>query len=452
MYGSGQEVWHAQGQNADGTITDWNWLVGTTGPGFTNRDPVHGDIWDFHLDTTAGGRTAWVAGDGGVFVATAGAANYEFANVPWQPGMTGLHTHQIQSLTMLRTNQLSWPRLAYVIGDNSAFFRDTTPIVMPEAPWQSYAALGDGNWSAGDSNAPSFALIVRQLDTEAFLRYSTPPQAIWLINPRPGSFVDPALPTRFRFLPAPRQEGQFGSADAVTMVDLPLLTFQPNNVGTPFPTQPGPSSNGAPVLIRDRTFDVNPDINTANNPDINTANARGKGWTLERATLPAGTQGFAVSGDRAQPLYYAFDVSTLYAERNGKWTPILANLLSTQPFGPAFPNPYDQRMLYVLTSDKGVQVSMDSGATFQPDANLNTLVGPNVTDINQIAFNYDRPSCIALGTESGKLLFNPGGSAWRDLSAVLPSPPVPIRSVAVDCEAIYAATLGRGLWRVVNYQ
>ncbi len=285
---------------------------------------------------------------------------------------------------------------------------------------------------------------MRQLDTEAFLRYSTPPQAVWLINARPGAFIDPALPTRFRFLAAPRQEGQFGSADAVMMVDLPLLTSQPNSAGLPFPTQPGPSSNGAPVLIRNRTFDVN--------PDINAANARGKGWALERATLPTGTQGFAVSGDRARPLYYAFDAGILYAERNGNWTPILANLLSTQLFGPAFPNPYDQRTLYVLTSDKGVQVSIDSGATFQPEVNLNALVGPTVGDINQIAFNYDRPSCLALGTESGKLLFNPGGSAWQDLSAVLPSPPVPIRSVAVDCEAIYAATLGRGLWRVVNYQ
>ena len=228
------------------------------------------------------------------------------------------------------------------------------------------------------------------------------------------------------------------------MVDLPLLTFQLNNAGTPFPTQPGPSSNGAPVLIRNRTFDVN--------PDINAANARGKGWLLERATLPAGTQGFAVSGDRTRPLYYAFDTSTLYTERNGNWTPIVANLVSAQLFGPVFPNPYDQRMLYVLTSDKGVQVSTDSGATFQPEVNLNTLVGTNASDINQIAFNYDRPSCIALGTESGKLLFNPGGSAWQDLSTVLPSPLVPIRSVAVDCEAVYAATLGRGLWRVVNYQ
>lgn len=442
IYGAGQEIWRARSQNADGTITDWNWAVGTTGRGFTNRDPVHADIWDFHLDPSVGGRTAWLAGDGGVFVTTVGAANYEFSNVTWQPAMPGLHTHQIQSLTLLRVNPVDRPRLAYVLGDNSAFFRDTSPIVMPQATWQSYSGLGDGSWSGGDSSAPSFVLIVRQLTVEAFLRYGVAPRSVWLINPKQSAFIDPSSPTRFRFLPSPWQEGQFGSADVVMMVDLPL-TFQSSNMDVPFPTQPGPSSNGAPVLIRNRTFDVN--------PDINGANAKGKGWTLERGTLPAGVQGFAVSGDRAHPEYYIFDGASLFAERNGQWTPIVTNLVSTQAFGPVFPNPYDDRVIYVLTSDKGIQVSTNSAVSFQPEANLNALLGPDVTDINQIAFNYDRPSCVVVGTETGKLFFSPGGGVWRDFTRLLPRPVVPIRSVAIDCEAIYLATLGRGLWRVVHY-
>jgi len=357
--------------------------------------------------------------------------------------MAGLHTHQSQSLTTLRTDQVRRPRLAYVLGDNSAFYRDTTPLVMPEMPWQSYLGLADGNWSAGDSSAPSFALVVRQLDTEAFLRYGALPQPVWLINPKQGAFVDPSMPTRFRFLSSPRQEGQFGSADAVMMVDLPL-TFRSNNADIPFPTQPGPSSHGAPVLIRNRAFDAN--------PDINASNAKGKGWTLERGSLPAGTQGFAVSGDRTQPIYYAFDDRTLYAERSGKWTPIISNLESAPLFGPVFPNPYDANVLYVITSDKGVQVSTDVGASFHPDADLNALVGMAPGGINQIAFNYDRPSCVVVGTENGKLLFSIRSfGGWQDFSVVLPAPLVPIRSVSVDCEAIYAATLGRGLWRVVHY-
>jgi hypothetical protein len=82
---------------------------------------------------------------------------------------------------------------------------------------------------------------------------------------------------------------------------------------------------------------------------------------------------------------------------------------------------------------------------------LNAFVGPNVGDVNQIAFNYDRPSCVVVATESGKLFFSPGGGTWHDLTSLLPTPLVPIRSVAMDCQAIYVATLGRGLWRIVHY-
>jgi hypothetical protein len=82
------------------------------------------------------------------------------------------------------------------------------------------------------------------------------------------------------------------------MVDLPL-TFQQNNGDVPFPTQPRRTSSGKPVLIRNRNLDVN--------PDINAANAKGQGWNLERSGLPNGTKGFALSGDRATPVYYVFD-------------------------------------------------------------------------------------------------------------------------------------------------
>ena len=354
--------------------------------------------------------------------------------------MQGLHTHQIQSLTVLRANQVSRPRIAYVIGDNSAFFQDSAAIAMQPSQWQSFDGFGDGNFSAGDSSSPTFAWIARQLAVEAFLRYNSPPQGISLINPKQGSFIDPSLPTRFRFIPSPWEAGQFSTADIVMMVDLPLLA---NLTGVPLPNQPGPSSNGNPVLIRNRTFDVN--------PDINETNAQGKGWTLERATLPPGCIGFAVSGNRIQPVYYAFDNTTLFAEKNGSWTSIAANLVSTRTFGPVFPNPYDARVIYVLTSDKGIIVSTDSGSSFQVASSLNTLLGANVRDVNQIAFNYDSPASVAVGTESGKVLFSSGGGAWSDLTDSLPSVPIPIRSIAIDCEAIYVGTFGRGLWRIAHY-
>jgi hypothetical protein len=187
------------------------------------------------------------------------------------------------------------------------------------------------------------------------------------------------------------------------------------------------------------------------NPDINAANAKGKGWTLERASLPNGTVGFAVSGDRVTPVYYVFDSGTLYAERNGKWSPVLTNLASTQTFGPVFPNPYDSRIVYALTSNQGVVVSSNAGSNFAPDANLNALAGPDIANLNQIAFNYDHPSSVAACTESGRVFFSPGGGAWRELSGLLPKPLISVRSLAIDCEAIYLGTFGRGLMRIVNY-
>jgi hypothetical protein len=443
IFGAGQEVWRARGQAGDGTITDWNWAVGTQGPGYSNRDPVHADIWDFHIDPSSGGRTAWVAGDGGVYSATVTGADYEFtAGVTWQPVMAGLHTHQIQTLTLLRTNQVSRPRLVYAIGDSGSFYRDTSPVVMPEPPWDSFGWLGDGNWTAGDSSSPRFAQIVRNLTTEAFLRFGAPPVLAWMINPKTTAFVDPSLPTRFRFVPSPWQEGQFGGADVVMMVDLPL-TFMQGGKDVPFATQPGPSSGGAPVLIRNRTFDAN--------PDINAANAKGKGWTLERSSLPAGTQGFAVSGDRARPMYYAFTSDALFAERKGSWTQVLSNLVWSRTLGPVFANPYDAQVVYALTSDKGVQVSTDAGSTFQPDAKLNALVGGSAGVVNEISFNYDRPSSVVVCTMGGQLFHSGSPGAWQDITPLLPTPLIPITSAAIDCEAIYLGTFGRGLMRIVHY-
>jgi hypothetical protein len=443
LYGSGQEVWRARAANGDGTITDWNWVVGTQGFGFSNRDPVHADIWDAHVDPDFGGRRIWVAGDGGVYTLTVAAPDYEVpADRSWQPAMAGLHTHQIQTLTLLRTDAVGRPRLVYAIGDSGAFWRDTSRIVMPEAPWDSRNLLGDGNFTMGDSSAPLYAQLIRQLTVEGFLEFPSSLTSAWLINPKTTAFIDPSVPTRFRFVPSPWQDGQFGSADVVMMVDLPL-TFQQNNIDVPFPTQPGPSSNGGPVLIRNRNFDAN--------PDINAANAKGKGWALERGSLPLGIQGFAVSGDRTRPIYYAFDNSTLYAERDGGWTPVLRNLVNSQTFGAIFANPYDSRVIFALTSDQNIVVSSDSGSTFTPDRQLNALVGRDVSKVNQIAFNYDRPLSVAACTENGQVFHSYTNGVWQDLTGHLPSPLIPIRSIALDCEAIYLGTFGRGLMRIVHY-
>ena len=196
-----------------------------------------------------------------------------------------------------------------------------------------------------------------------------------------------------------------------------------------------------PQLIRNRVYDTNPDINAD----------QAKSWTVERAALPPGAQGFAVSGDRSNPVYFVFTDTALFIERDGSWIQVLADLTPSQTFGPVFANPYDAHVVYAL-SDQGVQVSTDAGSTFGPAARLNALLaGSSASQVNQISFNYDNPAAVAVCTDSGQLLFNAGGENWRDLTPLLPTPLVPIRSVAIDCEAIYMATFGRGLQRVVNY-
>jgi hypothetical protein len=322
--------------------------------------------------------------------------------------------------------------------DNGAAYRDTSPLIMSEAGW-NFVDLGDASFTIGDPSAPGFVQLIRGLASESFLAFGGQPVGATLINGKQTTFVDPSLPTRFRFIPSPPQEGQFSTVDAVMMVDLPLV----NSNGMPFATQPGASSSGAPVLIRNRNFQAN--------PDINGAAAQGQGWTLERGSLPTGAQGFAISGDRSKPIYYVFTDTALFGEQNGGWIQIASNLISGRAFGGVFPNPYDSRVIYILTSDHAVLVSRGDSVAFQPDAELNSLIGNNATFINQITFNYDDPSSAAVCTQDGRLFFSSTPGVWRDLTKALPTPLIPISSVAMDCEAIYLGTFGRGLNRVLHY-
>jgi hypothetical protein len=292
-------------------------------------------------------------------------------------------------------------------------------------------------------------VLARQLTAMGFLRFKDGVQGMRLINPKATAFIDPALPTRFQFVPSPRAAGTFASADVVMMVDLPL-THSVNGLDIPFATQPGPATNGAPVLIRNRTFDAN--------PDINAPNGQGVGWEREVAILPAGTQGFYVSGGRASPLYYAFTsvdgVLSLHVLRAGQWTQAATNLVSTAAFGPAFVNPYDPSIVYVLTAS-AVQISTDGGFNFATDTALTQLViGANqssVSIVSQISFNYDNPVKVVAGTTRGDIFFSPGGGNWRDLTGVLPAPLAPVMSVGIDCTGIYVGTFGRGVLRVTGY-
>jgi len=445
FYGAGQEIYQALGMNSNGTMTQWSRIAGTKGPGFTNQDPVHADMWDFHIDVSVGGRTAWIAGDGGVYLNKL-ANPYTFPGGGWGPVVPGMHTHEVHTVTALPTTPVSRSRLVYATSDNNTWYRGSTPIVMPEPSWQLDGTLGDANWTAGDAAAPRFALTVRHQESAVFIHYGGTPELVFcrLIN---GGEVKPDVPTRFRFIPSPQSAGHFSTVDAVMMVDLPLLIFdQAQNKLVPIsPNLPlGQNSNGKPVLIRNKTFNTNPDINTS----------KGAGWEVEIPSLPSSTSGFYVTGSRSAPRYYAFtQFGELFRRDGNNWTSVAKSLVSSPQFGPAFVNPYDQNMLYALAQNT-VLLSTNGGNTFNPDPALTALaagVGKlPMSTIAEIAFNRANPAEVAMGAESG-LFFGTNGK-WTDLTALLPRPRSKITSVAIDCEAIYVGTDARSVLRIVDYK
>src|SRR6266496_1394460 len=449
FYCAGQEIYQAVGLNNDGTVTSWNWIVGTQG--YSNRDPVHADMWDFLIDVSIGGNTAWIAGDGGIysFVCPFPFNFTQFLGFGgWKTQLRGLHTHQIHTITVLNTTPVSRSRLAYPTSDNNAWIRDTTPIVMPDPLWQIRTGMGDANYTVGDPSCADFVVLARHRGVAVFVRYGGTSQGIRLLNYKVGlpGAIGPDSPTQFQFIPTPKSNGRFSTVDAVMLVDLPL-TFVQNGQNVPFfpPSHPlGQNSNGAPVLIRNTNFDANPDINTS----------KGKGWAIEIPSFPQGTLGFYVTGNRTTPIYYSFTQNTLSRLDGNQWTLMATNLVNSPQFGPAFVNPWDQKVLYVLTSN-GVQVSTDGGGTFTKDAALTSLVAGTenlpMSTVSQIAFNYDNPHERVCGAQTG-VFYSSGNGKWTELSSLLPSPRTPVTAVGIDCEGVYVATDGRSLLRISAYE
>ncbi|GAC1350082.1 MAG: hypothetical protein NVSMB27_29230 [Ktedonobacteraceae bacterium] len=443
FYCAGQEIYQAASLDLrNGTIPSWNWIVGTQGAGFTDRDPVHADIWDFLIDVSVGGNTAWIAGDGGIykFVTT---FPFNFPQGGWKTQLLGLHTHQIHTLTVLNTSPDSRSRLAYPTSDNDAWVRDTSPIVMPEAPWQARGDLGDANYTVGDPSCADFVILARNRETVVFYRYGSVPQNVVLLNYKKDvSSIGPDSPTQFQFIPSPKSSGRFNTVDAVMLVDLPL-TFVQNGVNVPFfpPSNPlGRSSNGAPMLIRNKNFDADP----------NMQRSKGSGWAVEVASFPAGALGFYVTGNRTKPIYYSFTQNTLSSFDGSQWNLVATNLVSSATFGPAFINPWDKNVLYILTNN-GIQVSTNGGMNFTPEATLTSLVAGAgkfpMSTVSQIAFNYDNPSEQVCGAQSG-VFYSTGNGTWTDLTALLPLPLTPVMAVGIDNEGVYVATDGRSLLRI----
>jgi hypothetical protein len=466
---AGQEVYQALGVDGSGNVTNWQLVLATTesGAATSSGGPpplrIHADIWDFLIDTSIGGNTAWLAGDGGVYQIVLGTPFSFPESSGWARVIDGMHTHQAHMINVVPTNPVNRSRLAYPTADNEGWYRDTGMLVDPVPGWQVTVQggnLGDANWSITDASAPRFALIVRNQELAAFINHHATPNIrfVSLLNfwkkkdangnvQLAGGHFFPPGPTGMQFIPSPRRAGRFTTLDAVMMCDLPLIRYDaasdtniPMLPGTPL----GQDTGGQPVLLRNQTFDTSPDINASN----------AAGWSIEVPSFPNGAQGFYVTGSRSAPVYYTFTATALLRLDAGTWTTVATGVVAGAGFGPAFLNPFDSRVLYVITAG-GIQVSNDGGHSFQPEPQLTALVagGRNLpmSSLVQVAFNYSNPAEVVAGALSGVFYRNPAGR-WANLTGLLPEPLSEITGVGIDNEAVYVSFDSRSIARVTGYR
>jgi len=446
LFSAGQELYQATGLNSDGTIVSWNRIGGTFAGGAASN--IHADIWDFYIDTQNSGNTAWVACDGGVFKKNYGGA-FLFPAGNWSIHMDGMHTHKMITLSVLPGSPIERSRLGYPTADNNAWCKDSSKVLFPDVKWQSVSAGGDVNFSVGDAGMPSYLLLARHQTAASLMHFGVANLPITICNSTPG----PDTATRFQFIQAPKGMGS-GKLDAVMLATLPLSYFDTltNKLVPADPMSPlGKNSNGNWVMLRNRNFAASPDINID----------KGISWSIEINNFPTGTEGFYVSGSPAAPIYYSYgnDGSGLALSKwdGTKWNKLaVTNLMSSTSYGPAFVNPFDPKILYVITQT-GILVSNNGGNSFTVDPVLTNLAkGLSGTQplntLSNIAFNYDNPTVHAACANWGGIFHRRKDGTWNNLSGLLPSPSSPIISVGIDNENIYVATDGRGLWKITNYK
>jgi hypothetical protein len=469
FFGAGQELYQALGVDNSGNVTDWRLVVATTGSGAktsSGASPpihIHADIWDFLIDTSVGGTKAWMAGDGGVYENTL-VNPFTFPESDgWVRRFGGMHTHQAHMITVIPTNPVNRSRLAYPTNDNDGWYRSTSMLVTPAPKWEvTYHGrnLGDASWSVADTSSNHFAFIVRHQESAAFVDYHAAPDIkfvsflnFWKKKDMNGNaqvlggHFYPGSPTAFQFIQSPKSTGSFPTLDAVMMCDLPLIKYDSMrdvNVAM-LPNSPlGQDTNGAPVLLRNQTFNANPDINASN----------GAGWAIEVSSFPDSTQGFYVTGSRAAPIYYSFTADTLSRRSGNTWTPVAANLLASAAFGPAFVNPYDSNVIYIISAN-GIQVSTNGGNSFKLEPQLSSLIAGDqnlpMHTLAQISFNFDNSSEIVAGAASG-VFYRSARGRWADLTPLLPRPLSLITGVAIDCEALYVSFDSRSIVRITGYR
>lgn len=490
--GDGECLVQAGGRNPDGTISSWN-LLGLAFAAYGGPTTVHEDWYDFCIDQDQFGGTLFLTTDGGVSRTSVTQSPlsypYKFSTEPlaWDTVIAGLHTNIPVALSIIPTTPERRSIIAYANGDDDGWARDTSPIVASAAHWQLISISGDSYFSWSDAGVPFHVLQGRSIRALRLHTITTPH------DPTRGSYAivnssaehpwESFRSNFFHFIQTPKGEGQ-GRLDAVVMAEIPLLALDSH--GNPDPNAPfkapgdpsglgnaaasgWPPDVGNPVLIRNRNFALQPDINLS----------KGDGWTVEIDRMPRGALGFYVTGTSAAPAYYCYAPGitedaqgntaalALFRWFGGIWqelTQIPGGVVegvsgdgANSWFGPAFVNPFNPNIVYAIGND-AIYRSLNAAAqtpTYTQDVELTQLVLQGGTQptksLAHIAFDFDNPRRAAAVTNWGAVFFGPTRTGWSDLTSLLPTPLTPGTVAGIDSEAVYVATFGRSVVRIVNY-
>jgi hypothetical protein len=333
----------------------------------------------------------------------------------------------------MHSSPISRSRLSYPTTHDNGWARTSTWTVLPEPVWDAVEAGGDGNWTISDSSSPRWALFVRDQSRATLLHFDAMPdrQNITLLNIKTGkdqkplpTNIGPNGPLTMQFIQGPKSEGRFPGLDAVMAVDLPITKpWDGNTNPIMLPNTPlGQNSNGQPVLIRNRHFE--------NNPDINISQAAG--WQIEIPFFPPNAMGFFVSGTRTAPIYYTFTAGGQLFRWNGaNWgnailTGLVFDVATNGTYGSVFVNPYDQQVVYAITAN-AIMRSINGGSNFAAENALTLLVTASgklpTTSLSHMAFHYENPEEVVAGASNG-VFYSAGGGKWTDLRNFVPKPMV----------------------------
>jgi FG-GAP-like repeat len=475
VFSAGEDVFRATSVDNHG-VPQWERFAAAVFPyGSPNPDLIHADLYDVHFDPT--GTDAWISSDGGTYI----KSPYYSSSASWKSLNQALYLHSINSVTAIsdadsrsETTDIRPDNIAYVCTDNDGWVRNDKGI------WFTPGNLGDGNWATSDQTSPAYRMIARAYGIANFGDFSTSKNVT--ISHDPSFMVN-----NFQFIQTLSTEPMQTSADVLMLANLPM-TYVVNNVSNNLSGVLGtPNPKGLAVLIRNRHYELNPDINL---------NPSGTGWEVVFDDVPAGTSAFWISGGHGTNLVYFVHsvvngVVTIYKRKGGdpSWTPLNTPPNVTQgnlnadaagflgaytPYGPLFPNPYQPDIMYVSAAD-GIYLSTDGGSHFNIDPSLTALVSghgryavghhirsndvkfatndPNEfqSSLSCMAFDRNYPQNVVASSVSSGVFFKRGSADWADLTGLLPNPFTPITSVSITDWSIYVGMYNRGLIQILDY-